>query len=122
MTDIELGDIQGLIARGYADLTVATYVLLRIDDAPAARAWLAASIEQITPAPTRAVESALNVAFTASGLTRLGLGPDVMNQFSNEFTAGMTTPHRRRMFGDVGASAPETWLWGGPATPAPDDS
>ena len=32
----------------------------------------------------------------------------------------MTTPHRRRMFGDVGPSAPETWLWGGPSTPPPD--
>jgi len=32
----------------------------------------------------------------------------------------MTTSHRRRMFGDVGPSAPEAWLWGGPSTPAPD--
>ena len=32
----------------------------------------------------------------------------------------MTTPHRRRNFGDVGANAPEGWLWGGPNTPSVD--
>jgi Dyp-type peroxidase family len=120
MPNLELDDIQGLVARGYADLTVAMYVLLRIDDAAAAHGWLAGLTAQITPAPAHPGESALNVAFTAGGLTRLGLEADVMNQYSNEFTAGMITPHRQRMFGDVGPSAPETWLWGGPSTPAPD--
>src|SRR5438093_12154739 len=43
-----------------------------------------------------------------------------MTGFSNEFTAGMTTPHRRRTLGDVGDSAPESWLWGGPSTPSID--
>jgi Dyp-type peroxidase family len=120
MTEVELSDVQGLIARGYADLKVATYVLLRIDDAASARAWLGGIADQISPAPARPAESAVNVAFTATGLATLGLGADAVNQFSDEFTAGMTTPHRRRMFGDVGPSAPESWLWGGPTTPAPD--
>jgi Dyp-type peroxidase family len=120
MTDVELNDVQGLIARGYADLKAASYVLLRIDDPAATRPWLAKVTPQVTPAPARPTDSALNIAFTASGLTRLGLGPEVLNQFSDEFTAGMTTPHRQRMFGDVGPSAPETWVWGGPTTPAPD--
>ena len=29
----------------------------------------------------------------------------------------MTTPHRRRILGDVGENAPERWDWGGPAAP-----
>jgi Dyp-type peroxidase family len=53
-------------------------------------------------------------------LRKLGLSQDALSQFSNAFTAGMTTPHRRRSFGDVEASAPEEWLWGGPNTPPVD--
>ncbi|MBV9325019.1 MAG: Dyp-type peroxidase [Chloroflexi bacterium] len=119
MSDLELHDVQGLIARGYAHLKAASYILLRIGDAVSARAWLGAIAPRITPAPDPAADSALNVAFTASGLTQLGLGAEIMHQFSDEFTAGMTTPHRQRMFGDLGPSAPETWLWGGPSTPTP---
>ena len=40
-----------------------------------------------------------------------------MAKFSNEFVAGMTTPHRTRILGDVGENAPEQWDWGGPAAP-----
>ena len=40
MPELELDDIQGLIARGYPDLKAATYVLVQIDDAARARQWL----------------------------------------------------------------------------------
>src|SRR5438552_3922427 len=120
MSDLELEDIQGLIARGYADLRAATYVLLEIDDTSAARGWLGGLADQVTPAPAHPTDSALNVALTASGLQRLGLPSQAMTGFSNEFTAGMTTAHRRRTLGDVGDSAPEAWLWGGPSTPSID--
>jgi Dyp-type peroxidase family len=117
---LELDDVQGLIARAYADLKAARYLLLQVDDAAAAGSWLSSVLHQITPAPAHPAQIALNVAFTVSGLKRLGLQQNVIEQFSNEFTAGMTTPHRRRMFGDLGPSAPEQWSWGGPATPSPD--
>jgi Dyp-type peroxidase family len=118
--DLELDDMQGLIARGYADLRAASYVLLQIADAAAARHWLAGLADDITPAPAHPTESALNVALTAGGLQKLGFPADAMQSFSNEFTAGMTTPHRRRTLGDVGDNAPEAWLWGGPTTPSVD--
>jgi Dyp-type peroxidase family len=120
MTDLELNDIQGLVARGYPDLRAASYVLLQIDDPDSARTWLGGLIDQVTPAPARPSDMAVNIAFTSSGLRKLGLADDGLNQFSNEFTAGMTMPHRRRMFGDLGPSAPEDWRWGGPSTPAAD--
>ena len=120
MADLEPADIQGLIARGYAELRAARYVLLQVDDPAAARAWLAGLADQVTPAPAHPTDSALNVAVTASGLRKLGLPAQAMTGFSNEFTAGMTTPHRRRTLGDVGDSAPEGWLWGGPSTPSID--
>jgi Dyp-type peroxidase family len=119
MTAAELDDIQGLVARGYQDLRAACYILLQVQDPPQARAWLSTLLPQVTPAPAHPADYALNVAFTANGLSALGLPDNVVAQFSNQFVAGMTTPHRRRMFGDLGPSAPETWTWGGPTTPAP---
>jgi Dyp-type peroxidase family len=118
--DLEREDIQGLIARGYADLKAASYVLLKISDAALAGAWLGSLADQITPAPAKPNDSALNVAITSGGLQKLGLPEVALGQFSNEFTAGMTTPHRRRTLGDVGDNAPEEWLWGGPNTPSVD--
>jgi Dyp-type peroxidase family len=120
MADIDRDDIQGLIARGYPNLTAASYLLLRVDDAARARAWLGQLQGQVTPGSARPDDTALNIALTARGLAQLGLPADALNQFSNEFTAGMITPHRRRSLGDVGASAPEHWLWGGPTSPPID--
>jgi Dyp-type peroxidase family len=105
LPELDLDDIQGLIARGYVDLKAASYVLLRIDDAARARAWLGEVADEVTPGLLRPPDSTLNLAVTASGLRKLGLSSEAINQFSN---------------GDVGPSAPEQWLWGGPSTPAID--
>jgi Dyp-type peroxidase family len=120
LPDLELDDMQGLIARGYPDLTAARYVLLQIGDAARTRRWLGEIADRVTPAPAHPADSALNLALTASGLSKLGLPPGPMSLFSNEFTGGMTTPHRRRLLGDMGPSDPRAWLWGGPATPGVD--
>jgi Dyp-type peroxidase family len=112
---LELGDVQGLFARGYGDLKSAAFLLLKVEDAVAARRWLGEA--SVTNAEDRRPEHAANVAFTSSGLERVGLPADAVAKFSNEFVAGMTTPHRTRILGDVGENAPERWDWGGPAAP-----
>lgn len=112
---LELGDVQGLFARGYGDLKSAAFLLLQVEDAAAARRSLGELA--VTHADDRRPERALNVAFTSSGLERLGLPPNELALFSNEFVAGMTTPHRTRILGDVGENAPATWDWGGPHSP-----
>ena len=38
---VELGDVQGLVRFGYRHLTEACFLLLRVSDPAAARAWLA---------------------------------------------------------------------------------
>src|SRR5205814_4134695 len=111
---LELDDMQGLIARGYPDLTAASYLVLAIDDAVRARAWLSRIASDVTPAPAHPSDVALNIAFTAAGVTKLGVSQPTLQHFSNEFRTGMTTPHRQRTLGDLGDSAPEKWLWGGP--------
>jgi Dyp-type peroxidase family len=110
---LDLHDIQGLVARGYGNLPAARFLLLAIDDVAAARHWL--GTVAVTRGDERPEEVADNVALTSSGLERLGLDPAVLAMFSNEFVAGMTTAHRRRILGDIVGDAPEAWDWGGPA-------
>src|SRR5205823_4218484 len=117
---LELEDIQGLAARGYGNLRAAGFLLIGFDDPSAAGRWLGDLAGSITRASERPAERSLNVAFTAPGLTRLGLAPRTEDGFAAEFVEGMVTPHRRRLLGDVEASAPEGWGWGGPATPPVD--
>src|SRR5216117_1873687 len=105
----ELQDVQGLVARGYRDLTAARFLLLGIDDAAAARAWLGTLA--ITPADQRPNGRAVNVALTSSGLRTLGLDSDVVGLFSNEFADGMIAPQRSRNLGDIDENAPQHWDW-----------
>ncbi|MGH2698236.1 MAG: Dyp-type peroxidase [Actinomycetota bacterium] len=112
---LELGDIQGILARGYGNLKAAGFLLLAIDDAAAAKRWLTEVAELLTPADRRPERLAVNLAFTAGGLTKLGLPPDAITGFSFEFRNGMTSAHRSRVLGDAGASDPAGWVWGGPS-------
>lgn len=114
---LELHDVQGLVARGYSELTAARFLTLAIDDGAAGRSWLAALAPALTASDARPDRRAVNFGLTSSGLARLGVGRDVLDLFALEFAGGMTTPHRRRMLGDVGPDAPERWDWGGPDTP-----
>ena len=113
----ELHDVQGLVARGYGELGAARFLVLAFEDAAGARAWAGTLGAALTPGDVRRPDRAVHVAFTSSGLRTLGVAPDVLDLFSLEFREGMTTSHRRRMFGDVGPDAPENWDWGGPSRP-----
>jgi Dyp-type peroxidase family len=115
MAALDLHDIQGLVARGYGNLPAARFLLLSIGEPAAARRWLGAV--PVTRGDERPEDVAVNVALTSSGLERLGLDGPTLAMFSNEFVAGMTTPHRRRILGDTGSDAPEEWGWGGPREP-----
>jgi Dyp-type peroxidase family len=110
---VELDDVQGLVRFGYRHLTEASFLLLRIKDPAAARAWLAQA--PITSAVTAdpLPDTALQVAFTSEGLRALEVAPDLCEGFSAEFVAGMASDAARaRRLGDVGASDPSGWQWG----------
>jgi Dyp-type peroxidase family len=117
---LELADIQGLFARGYGNLRAASFLLLGIEDATAARRWLGEVAAGVTSAEARPEAHAINLAVTSSGLAHLGLPDEALEMFSNEFVTGMTTPHRSRILGDLGDNAPERWEWGGPGGPQID--
>ena len=110
---MELDDIQGLVARGYRELPAASFAVL----SGGSRQWLRELVADVNPASTRPSGLALNVAFTAAGLAKLGA--DTAG-FSAEFQQGMVTPHRSRVLGDGGQCGPERWDWGGPETPPVD--
>ena len=116
---MELDDVQGLVRFGYKHLTEASFLLLRVKDAAAARDWLArapvTSAVSVDPLP----QTALHVALTSEGLRALEVAPDLCAELSTEFVAGMASDAARaRRLGDVGANAPARWHWGtGAQTP-----
>jgi deferrochelatase/peroxidase EfeB len=116
---VELEDIQGLVRFAYKNHTEAVFLLLQVQDAAAAAAWLArAPVESALPrSPPPA--TALQVALTSSGLRALGVAESIIEGFSQEFVVGMAAdPNRSRRLGDVGANDPCHWQWGsGPALP-----
>ena len=110
---VELDDVQGLLRSGFGRQTEACFLLLRVKDRDAARAWLA------TAPVTRAadlrppLDTVLQVALTAEGLRALGVADDIVEAFSAEFVCGLDgDANRSRRLGDVGDSAPEHWAWG----------
>jgi deferrochelatase/peroxidase EfeB len=110
---VEPGDVQGLVRFGYRHLTEACFLLLRVRDPAAARAWLAQAPVTSALKTDRLPETALHVAFTSEGLRALEVAPDLCAAFSVEFAAGMASDAARaRRLGDVGANDPGSWRWG----------
>jgi deferrochelatase/peroxidase EfeB len=106
-------DIQALVRAGFATLTEASFLLLRVADAAAARRWLGAV--KVTSAGDLGTkqDSVLQVALTAAGMRALEIPEAVIAGFSAEFIAGLAAdPARNRRLGDVGPDAPQQWEWG----------
>lgn len=116
---VELADIQGLVRFGYKRHTQACFLLLRIKNLDAARAWLAAAPVTSAASADAPPATALQLALSSDGLRALGVAGDIVEGFSSEFVSGMGgDASRARRLGDVGASAPGQWQWGtGARTP-----
>lgn len=110
----EAADIQALVKTGFGSLDGAAYVLLRIADPAAARNWLRGlEIASVAAIEAAKLNSALQIAFTAAGLRRLGLDDGTIATFAPEFVEGLAGSERRsHRLGDAGADAPEHWDWG----------
>ncbi len=118
--NLEVADIQGLVAAGYRRLRSADYLLFKIRGQGEARRWLGELAGRLTTAQAPVATTGLNLALTSSGLQHLGLDDDTLGSFPSEFIEGMATPHRSRMLGDEAASAPGNWRWGGNESTAVD--
>jgi Dyp-type peroxidase family len=123
METIEWEDVQRIVLSGYPCLPCSAYVLWRFQSVERAlkKQWLAELVKKLTPAvPDDPSKPAINLALTASGLRHLGIEPEP-NSFSLEFIEGMAPqpasktqiPRRTNILGDLEASLPEFWDWGG---------
>ena len=112
--NMELQDIQGLIIRAHANLPEASYLMLQIADVSQVRNWLKTAWTDINNAGSKPTDSRMQIAFSFSGLEKLGAADFVKHGFSLEYVQGMTTEHKQRVLGDLGESAPDKWEWGGP--------
>jgi Dyp-type peroxidase family len=96
---------------------------LKVADGDKGRRWVGRLATTLNTAAHHPKATAVNIAFTASGLRALGLGEDALATFSLEFQEGMRGPdgealgHRSRILGDTEKSAPSTWVFGGPNQP-----
>ncbi|MFT7773611.1 Dyp-type peroxidase [Roseateles sp.] len=107
---LELNDIQGTILRNRPMPYFGAYVLIRIDDAEAARAMLKRLIPHVTSAASWDApkeDAWINVVFSFEGLRRLGVPQEILDGFPVEFKQGMAA--RKEYLGDVGRSDPEHW-------------
>jgi Dyp-type peroxidase family len=124
METIEWQDVQRIVLSGYPRQPCSAYVLWRFQSVDRVRKkqWLAELVKKLTPAvlddPSK---PAINLALTASGLRHLGIAEPELNSFSLEFIEGMAPqpasktqiPRRASILGDLGASSPACWDWGG---------
>src|SRR5437868_3908899 len=116
-SDVDYRDIQGLVRYGYGHLPEASFHLLEIADAAQARAWLRGVFPKITTAVAgEKPRCALHVAFSAAGLSKLGVP---LEGFSAEFRIGMVEQSRSRRLGDVKDNDPDCWYWGTERTRRP---
>ena len=112
---LELDDIQGLVARGYGTLRAAVFVLLRIDDPAAARAWLGALAGEVATAERGGRSEAVHVALPILGCDA-SASPSVPGRLPGRVHGRddhrPSSPHPRRHRRER-----EQWRWGGPANP-----
>ena len=119
LSNVDYRDIQGLVRFGHSPLKEASFLLLRVTNADAARRWLAKA-PVTTAVKTRGGDGvsagrALQVAFTFDGLAELGVAKSILEAFPYEFRLGLAGEESRsRRLGDVGANDPKNWQWGGP--------
>jgi Dyp-type peroxidase family len=108
VTVLDLPNIQGFVIRGYR-LPAAGYLFLRVDDAARARTLLDEVLPQVLTAARWSAkpESGINLAVSFPGLRTLGVPEASLNEFPEEFRAGMAA--RADFLGDTGDSAPSEW-------------
>ena len=148
---VQWQDVQGLVLNSYQMLPFAAYVPWCFSSNGRQQAWLKdligrlmrvkavndrppdrASAHPLRPTDLQTMKDqrdggavdvwVVNVALTATGLTKFGVTDEERLQFSAEFREGMaperapgsdTTPRRCNLLGDVGENSPEYWQWGG---------
>ena len=114
----QLRDIQGMLNSGYGWLTESRFWLLTIRDGREhqARKWLSqfvnlgliASAKQVNSPKDRTIGEATAIAFSFSGLVKLGLTETDKHPFPTPFRSGMGSDMRQELLID---NPRERWRW-----------
>lgn len=110
---MERDDIQGLLFSGYARLRFSACVQVRFS-AGHPHAWLRRLLPRVSSGAWHEGQDTrcLNLAFTYTGLERLGLEARALEQFPREFREGMAHPDCAQRLGDGDDEAPANWSFG----------
>lgn len=113
----QLHDIQGVLRSGYGWLKTSRFWLLTVRDGreDEARAWLArllrsgliVSARRVGKAKNEPIAEAVAIAFSYSGLARLGCEETGAHPFPTPFRSGMGSPLRETLLVD----GPRLWRW-----------
>ncbi len=150
--EVEWGDVQSIVRRPYAHWRHSAHLILSITDTIQARAWLAKALDDVRVAgeiyqidnPLEFGDKAdkphhLNIAFTSSGLRKLGVSQHDLDTFDPAFVEGMApepeapegydqlqgdqrrirtqgTTRRAGILGDIRENHSSNWIWGGTKT------
>ncbi|MEL6537182.1 MAG: hypothetical protein AAFQ98_17305 [Bacteroidota bacterium] len=121
------GELQAIITGGFKRLNHARYILLTIPQGKEedAKAFVKEVVPKVTAtefiktipkySPNKNTWEGiwgLNVAFTHSGLKKLGLHESTLDGFSRPFKEGMNDPERSIHLGDIGDNAQKNWDFG----------
>lgn len=111
---LELDDIQHILLTRTPAMT-GRYEFLTFDVPEAGRTWLAEMAQRAQSAADvaetmDASKRWITLAFTWNGLRALGVPPEALASFPDEFREGMAA--RADILGDTGANAPEHWIGG----------
>ncbi|WP_426595576.1 Dyp-type peroxidase [Cellulomonas sp. McL0617] len=109
---LDLGDLQGLVVRGYGKLPCAAYVLLHAPTSDGLRRLARWAAPRVTTGDESPDDQAMQVALTHDGVRCLTEWDDLPDGFSEPFRTGMDTEYRNRILGDTGTNDPSGWLWG----------
>jgi len=105
---LDPADVQGDILQPYG-FAVSAHLFVAVAAPESGRAIVDDALARITNGSrwSDKPESTLNVAFTAAGLTAIGMPTAIVDSFPPAFLEGMAA--RATILGDVGRSAPERW-------------
>ena len=106
---LDLQEIQATVLRQRPAPYVGTYVLMRVDDAQAGRAFLRRLTPHIASAENwwNAASTWLAVGVSYTGLEALGLAKESLQSFPEAFRVGMAA--RAQQLRDEGVNDPKNW-------------
>jgi deferrochelatase/peroxidase EfeB len=111
--NIVYAEVPTLVLGGLRRLRFGKCLVLKLpSDSGANKEWLRQIEPHIGYGDRLLARTVITVAFSATGLRKIGLNDRQLVTFPVSFQQGSAASWRARAMGDIGTSAPENWKWG----------